>query len=81
MLHRLRGGGTWPVHFSDYSVISSLDEVAAGTWDFVIVTLASDALRADGFLANFVRRLQGNPVVVMLSDGYDDRYHPQRPLA
>ena len=73
VLHRLKSSGRWPVHFSKYTVVCTLDELAAGSWDYVLVTLASSALRKDGFLRSFVPRLCGNPVVVMLTPGFSDR--------
>lgn len=72
-----------PIVFSEYGVLTTLDEVAAQRWDAVWLCVSSTALRT-GWFEEFVGVI-GEAVVVSLQPGLEDtewllRYIPQHRL-
>jgi len=65
-----RRNKTEPVRFAELSAISSIDEVAAQTFDQVYLTMSSPALRGP-WLAELVRAI-GSATIIALQPGHDD---------
>lgn len=61
-----------PVRFEDFALVSDLAEVAAGTWDVVVICVSSTALRRGDWFASLVD-VVGDATLVSLSPGLEDR--------
>jgi 2-dehydropantoate 2-reductase len=70
-LNRARRVRTTPERFEGAAVVTGPDQVAAGRWDQVYVTVSSAALRGAWFEA--LARAIGDATLVLLQPGPDDR--------
>jgi 2-dehydropantoate 2-reductase len=64
-------GRKQPVRFADFSVMTSLDEVAATTWDYVLLCVSSTAMRS-GFWIEELAGAVGDAVLVSFQPGLED---------
>ncbi|MEZ5009990.1 MAG: 2-dehydropantoate 2-reductase N-terminal domain-containing protein [Chitinophagales bacterium] len=60
-----------PIHFKDYALISSFEEVGKTKWDQIYLCISSTALQSFDF-AKFKSHLLGEPTIVMLQPSPQD---------
>ena len=62
-----------PIHFNDYSLMSSFEQLGQTKWDQIYLCVSSTALQSFDF-ESFKSQLSGEPTIVMLQPSIQD-YH------
>ncbi len=61
-LYRWVGRKAQSIRFKNFSLVESLDEVSTKKWSAVLITLPSDKMRADGWLASLLSVTRDTPI-------------------